>query len=275
MISLSPQTQAQFCQLGFKLIELNDLFVVVSKSSGIGFHDESTELESKEQRCLGIFSRVQGALLEQGLIDSKLYPLHRLDKGTSGLIVFGRTKAVAQELGEAFAQGRVAKFYLALSKHKPKKKQGAVKGAMEKARRGAWKLGRGKTNYAVSQFFSTGLGDGLRLFLWRPKSGRTHQLRVAMKSLSSPILGDSLYGCDEVVGHGVQFCLHAFQIEFQLQGEWFRFQISPIQEPRFKQETEPKQDESNFGGWNSLDSQCINDGIRAYGEPHLLEWPKV
>jgi len=61
---------------------------------------------------------------------------------------------------------------------------------MLKARRGAWKLARSKESPALTEFVSTSLGQGLRLFLLRPYTGKTHQLRVAMKSLGAPIIGD-------------------------------------------------------------------------------------
>ncbi|WP_299769541.1 pseudouridine synthase [uncultured Pseudoteredinibacter sp.] len=255
----------QFERLGFQLMELNSQFVLINKASGIGFHDELEIKNGQELRQQGVFSRVQNALLENDLINSKLYPVHRLDKGTSGLLIFARTKEVAQELGAAFEEGRVQKYYLALSKYKPKKKQGAVKGSMEKARRGAWKLGKGKDNYAISQFFSAGLGDGYRLFLWRPKTGKTHQLRVAMKSLGSPILGDKLYGCNEQLGEQCEFCLHAFQIGFELGGKSYCHQILPSFDI-------DKLLGSNASSVNGDDNRTA---VESYGEPDKLEWPKL
>lgn len=264
-MEISSDQSRLFQQLGFQLVELNAQFVLINKASGIGFHDELEIKNGQELRQQGVFSRVQNALLENDLIDSKLYPVHRLDKGTSGLLIFARTKEVAQELGAAFEEGRVQKYYLALSKHKPKKKQGAVKGGMEKARRGAWKLGKGKDNYAISQFFSAGLGDGYRLFLWRPKTGRTHQLRVAMKSLGSPILGDKLYGCDEKLGEQGEFCLHAFQIGFELGGHSYCYQVLPS----FFDE------KSHDFSTLAVSVDDIQDAIGSYSDPGDMVWPKL
>ncbi|WP_299975982.1 pseudouridine synthase [uncultured Pseudoteredinibacter sp.] len=264
-MEITSDQSRQFMQLGFQLVDLNAQFVLIDKASGIGFHDELEIGNGQELRQYGIFSRVQSALLENKLINNKLYPVHRLDKGTSGLLLFARTKEVAQELGAAFEEGRVQKYYLALSKHKPKKKQGAVKGGMEKARRGAWKLGKAKDNYAISQFFSAGLGGGYRLFLWRPKTGKTHQLRVAMKSLGSPILGDKLYGCDEKLGEQGEFCLHAFQIGFELGGRKFLYTLGEGQVT------------SLYSGLSQSDLpfEKLGESVRKYLNPHFFSWPSV
>ncbi|VEI44845.1 RNA pseudouridine synthase [Actinobacillus equuli] len=94
---------------------------------------------------------------------------------------------------------------------------------MQKSRNGAWKLCHSKQNPAVTQFVSHSLEPNLRHFILQPKTGKTHQLRVAMKSLGSPILGDQLYtgtAADRVY-------LHAYQLKFEYQGESFCIQSSP------------------------------------------------
>ncbi len=259
MPELDNSRQEAYASQGFQLLELNDQFVLIAKAGGVGFHDE----QEPSGRLTGLFNRVQQCLREDGLIDSPLYPVHRLDKGTSGLMVFARTAGAARELGDAFAMGQVQKFYLALSKHKPKKKQGAVKGGMQKARRGAWKLVSGKDNYAHSQFFSRGLGQGYRLFLWRPRTGRTHQLRVAMKSLGSPILGDVMYGCHEESHKPEQIHLHAYQLAFQLSGKDYRYQLDPLRQ-------------QGVFGWQIADSELLaqyRGALEEFSHPDALSWP--
>ena len=110
------------------------------------------------------------------------------------------------------------KTYLALSDRRPAKKQGLVKGGMEKSRRGAWKLTRGDgANPAVTRFHSQSIAPNLRLFVLQPQTGKTHQLRVAMKSLGSPILGDTLYGGTPAE----RLFLHAWRLEFEYRGGAF------------------------------------------------------
>jgi tRNA pseudouridine32 synthase/23S rRNA pseudouridine746 synthase len=123
----------------------------------------------------------------------------------------------------------VEKYYLALSDAKPAKKQGLIRGDMEKGRGGAWKLCQSQLNPAVTQFFSHSLAPGRRLFLLRPRTGKTHQLRVAMKSLGAPILGDALYGGSAAD----RTYLHAYALALTLDGEALRFVCPPAQGSEF------------------------------------------
>ncbi|MGL4205934.1 MAG: TIGR01621 family pseudouridine synthase [Aeromonadaceae bacterium] len=196
---------------GFSLLFVHDDFVVLNKAPGIGMHDEegSAGLVSEARAQLGM----------------ELYPVHRLDKVTSGLLLLARNSESNRALSMAFAERHVTKIYLALSQHKPKKKQGWIKGGMVRGRRGSWLLTRSQENPAVTWFESDGLGDGLRLFRVQPKTGKTHQIRVALKSLGAPILGDELYGA----GRADRVYLHAFELAFSLKGECWRFNALPEQ----------------------------------------------
>ena len=218
-------------------------FIVVNKSAGISFHKEP---ELNNPGLLG--------LLKQDLNLESLYPVHRLDKITSGLLIFAKNEAANRALSIAFQQRQVNKFYLALAKGKPKKKQGAVIGDMEKSRRGMWRLLQSKNNPAVTHFFSKGIGEGLRLYILKPLTGKTHQLRVALKSQGVPILGDPLYSMleEESVDRGY---LHAFTLAFSFGGSQYCYQCLPKQ--------------------GELFNQFLNaDVIQDYSEPLSLNWPK-
>ena len=183
----------------------HDDFFVVNKPNNVGFHDENGELGFFNQ-CASYFSET-------------LYPVHRLDKITSGLLILARNKQAAIWFQQAFEQKHIEKVYIALSASKPKKKQGSVVGDMEKARNSQWKLTKQTTNPAITRFLTASLNDdniaALRLFLLKPHTGKTHQLRVAMKSLGSAILGDKLYnGLDADRGY-----LHATAVKFSYLGE--------------------------------------------------------
>ena len=160
-----------------------------------------------------------------------LAPVHRLDKLTSGLWLLAKNPAAAAELSAQFAQRTVEKYYLALSDRKPRKKQGSVDGALIKARGGSYRLAREGEPWSRTQFFSYGLGGGVRLFLLKPLTGRTHQLRVVMKSLGAPIIGDTRYygAPSPEEGSLADRCyLHAYALCFTFAGERLRI----INEPR-------------------------------------------
>ena len=167
------------------------------------------------------------------------WPVHRLDKPTSGLLLVARNREGNQYLSQAFAERRVSKHYLAVSDHKPKKKQGWVKGDMVPARRSQWKLLHSCSNPAVTHFVSQSVAPGMRGFHLAPKTGKTHQLRVALKSLGAPILGDTLYGGTSAE----RLYLHAWQLQFDYHGEAMHFSAPAnghwfehwLQQPGFQQ----------------------------------------
>lgn len=196
---------------GFSLVAMLDDFVVLNKAPGIGMHDEADVpgLVSEARRQLGM----------------PLFPVHRLDKVTSGILLLARTPEANRQLSMAFAERKMHKEYLALSLGKPKKKQGWIKGDMERGRRGSWLLTRTLQNPAITWFESYGLGDGLRLFHIKPKTGKTHQIRVALKSLGSPIVGDLLYGA----GESDRVYLHALRLSFDYAGQIWTFSAYPEQ----------------------------------------------
>ncbi len=211
----------------FQIIERNPRFVVIDKASGISMH--------KDDQDAGL------AMLLAQALGQKVWPVHRLDKMTSGLVVFALSAEVAAELSNAFAAQQVSKLYLALSDRKPSKKQGRIEGGMVRSRRSSWKLMRSGENRARTEFYSASLKPGLRAFLCRPYTGKTHQIRVALKSVGAPIIGDPIYhekverqpepiSPDRVHPDRVspdRGYLHAWQLRFVLAGETFAFRADP------------------------------------------------
>ena len=188
------------------IIEHQD-FYLINKPSGIGMHTEN------QHNQLGIIVQLQQLLSTS----SPLFPVHRLDKDTSGLLLVARNKSAAAALGELFSQRQIEKYYLALAGNKPKKKQGLIQGDMAKSRNGNYKLLRSNENPARSYFLSYSCGTDIakaRLYLLKPETGRTHQLRVAMKSIGVPIWGDTRYGGEPAA----RLMLHAYALRFMWQG---------------------------------------------------------
>ncbi|BCN93489.1 RNA pseudouridine synthase [Thiomicrorhabdus immobilis] len=199
----------------------NNDFIVVNKPAGVNFHSEELP---------GLV-----VLVQQQLNLSEIYPVHRLDKMTSGLLILALNKPTAQRFQRMFENHLVEKFYIAISDQKPKKKQGWIKGDMVAARRGSWMLTKTQTNPAVTQFISALIHPGERLFLLKPKTGKTHQLRVAMKSLSAPICGDARYGDANRAKLEDRGYLHAYAIRFELQQTPYEFICQPDEGQRFLQ----------------------------------------
>ena len=189
-----------------------DDFIIIYKPCGLSVH--------KDQSEIGLTT-----LLAEQLGVPQVWLLHRLDKVTSGLLILALNAESAAEFFRLFAEHRIQKTYLALSNHKPKKKQGLIVGDMQKARNGAWKLCPSKENPAITRFESVSCEPNLRLFILKPQTGKTHQLRVAMKSLGSPILGDTLYGKN--TENIDRTYLHAARLQFEFKGQAFDVFIPP------------------------------------------------
>lgn len=172
---------------------------------------------------MGFVQRLQTQFPQQAF-----FPVHRLDKMTSGLLLFATHKASAAEFGRLFSEHHVEKRYLAVSEQKPKKKQGTIAGDMRPSRRGQWRLAPQGESLAVTQFMSFA-HQGRRYFLVRPLTGKTHQIRVALKSIGAPILGDMRYGG----GPADRGYLHAYSLKFTLHEEPFLFSAWPTEGEHF------------------------------------------
>jgi tRNA pseudouridine32 synthase / 23S rRNA pseudouridine746 synthase len=128
---------------------------------------------------------------------------------------------------------------------------------MKKGRDGTWILARTHERPAVTRFYSTFLQEGLRLYMVRPYSGRTHQIRVALKSVSAPVIGDPRY-CKKP-GRGIEpdrGYLHAYALAFTVGGARYRFVNLP--------------DEGKY-----FLSDEFREALRRLGEdPWAIHWPK-
>ena len=198
----------------------NQDFMVVIKPEGVNYHTEDNELGLIEQ-------------LKKQLGLESIFPVHRLDKMTSGLLLVALNLKTAQSFQKMFESHDIEKYYLAVSNQKPKKKQGWVKGKMASARNGSWKFSNKEGRFASTQFISVSTQPGERLYLLKPHTGRTHQLRVAMKSLSAPICGDVRYAHKTEANQEQRGYLHAYGIKFALENSLYEFVCLPESGERF------------------------------------------
>ncbi|MBV7387625.1 TIGR01621 family pseudouridine synthase [Pasteurellaceae bacterium TAE3-ERU1] len=194
----------------FRIVYQHPQFLVLDKPPGLSVHkdDNATGLLEQVAKELGV---------------AKLWLVHRLDKATSGALILAKSAQSASQFQQLFAQKAIVKHYIALAKGKPKKKQGWVIGDMQKARNGAYRLSLGRENPAVTRFESVSLAPHLRFYHLMPQTGKTHQLRVAMKSLSVPILGDARYGGEAAD----RTYLHAYCLQFAYNGQTIDVRCAP------------------------------------------------
>ncbi|MCJ8312133.1 MAG: RNA pseudouridine synthase [Saccharospirillaceae bacterium] len=195
---------------GFDIIEDHTDFLIINKHTTINVH------KTKDEKGLIDY------IFEQFHI--KVFLCHRLDKDTSGLMVLGKSSKSTGIISQLFADKTIQKRYVAISCDAPKKKQGKVVGDLVVSRNGNYKLTKTKENPSHTEFTSFNLIPKRRAWKLIPITGKTHQLRVVLKSLGSPILGDKRYSKDDAQ----RMYLHCFHLSFNYKNTDFSFDYLPL-----------------------------------------------
>ena len=142
--------------------------------------------------------------------------VHRLDRDTSGVIVLARDAATHRALSIQFQDRLVTKHYEAIVAGQPIDDEGLIDAAirkdLENKPRQCVDPVKGKPSQTAWRVLER-LGDRTRLEL-RPRTGRSHQLRLHLKHMGHPILGDDLYAPPEALAMATRLCLHATLLTF-------------------------------------------------------------
>ena len=178
------------------LIYRDDHMVVVDKPANLLVHP--SEIDRRETRSAMMILRDQ--------LGQWVWPAHRLDRPTSGLLVFALDRDCARELAMAFQEHRVRKEYLAIVRGHPPL-GGIIRHALtvkddigprrntdaepQPALTLYHRLAHATADWAADKRYST---SRYALVRCRPATGRRHQLRRHLKHISHPIIGDSSYG---------------------------------------------------------------------------------
>ena len=142
---------------------------------------------------------------------------HRLDKDTSGLIITAWDEEAHAFLSDQFKNRQVIKTYAALVKGCPKEEKGRIEMPICRSRQNRKLFAvdpRGKLSLSFYQVVRS--WGSHSLLLLRPKTGRTHQLRVHLRYLGNPILGDPLYGLEDPRFPRQTLMLHAKRLSLIL-----------------------------------------------------------
>ncbi len=125
---------------------------------------------------------------------------HRLDRDTTGCLILGRHPKALRKLHKLFYEGKVDKTYWAVCRGAPEKLSGTIDAPLIKGtQKRGWRMHiadaeneaalKARTTYRVLS-----RKDGLSFIEVKPKTGRTHQIRIHLASIGAPIIGDPLYG---------------------------------------------------------------------------------
>ena len=185
--------------------------IVINKRAGISVHpgagrNRGTLVNALLAHCKNLSG--VGGKERPGIV-------HRLDKETSGCVVVAKNDFAHLELSRQFAARTVDKIYLALVAGKLRNKSGTIVAAIARDRvhRKKMTIARSGGREAKTDFKAMRSGRDATLLECRLHSGRTHQIRVHLKHLGHPILGDCLYGRRHLGGFPRQM-LHAWKLGF-------------------------------------------------------------
>ena len=179
-----------------------------------------------EDDCILVYDKPAGlSTLDKGLFElaqketGQLYAVHRLDKDTSGVIVFAKTKEIEVNLCQAFRKRLVHKEYLALVQGSFKENKGSISSYLGKISQFQGQMIMGSVDQKHGQIAETDWevikkNNQATFVRLKPKTGRTHQLRSHMASLGHPLIGDVQYGWKSSAFCPPSFYLHASVLAF-------------------------------------------------------------
>ena len=183
-----------------QIIENNDDFIVLNKSSGISVQGGT----KSKKNLVDIFAR------SEIFKDSKPYSVHRLDKETSGVFIIAKKRESAQLLTSLFRLRRVHKTYLAICHGEIEKNKGEWNNDLIKYDGDKKIIEKAKTYFKVLDKNSEA-----SLVELKPVTGRKHQLRKQLYAIGQPIYGDTKYKLsNSTIGINKNLMLHSYQIRF-------------------------------------------------------------
>ncbi len=175
-----------------EVLYADERLAVLAKPAGVSLATRRREPGAAVERLLAEVAPGEAASL--GLVPGDLALVHRLDVGTSGVVVLARDADAHRALVRAFSERRVEKLYLALVWGRPRPAQGRWEWPLAPDRRDRRRMGvspGGRS--ALTDYRVEGHAPHVSLVRLAPKTGRTHQIRVHLAYAGHPIVGDDLY----------------------------------------------------------------------------------
>lgn len=207
------------------VIHDDESIVVVNKPAGVAAHPSvgwSGPTVPGALAAAGYRIATSGAAERAGIV-------HRLDAGTSGLMVVAKSEAAYSRLKSAFHDREVEKIYTAVVQGHPDPLSGTIDAPIGRHPRSDWKfavLQDGK--HAVTHYETVEAFRAASLLTINLETGRTHQIRVHMAAQRHPCVGDAMYGADPTLTARLGLTrqwLHATELGFTHpdSGEWVTF----------------------------------------------------
>jgi len=199
-IAIGPKVH--FLENGIKVLYEDRTLIVLEKPEGVlsvaTDYDTTANLHT-------ILKRRQKA--------GRVFPVHRLDRETSGIMLFAYTLTAQKHLKRQFEKRLVEKTYYAIVKGKPALSSGTWESYLKEDESFHVHSSANPESgeHAITHYEVTSSQNGKSLLRLRPVTGKKHQLRVHCKEAGIPILGDPRYGSEQ---SAKRLCLHAQKLSF-------------------------------------------------------------
>ncbi len=183
----------------------DESLIVVDKQSGLPV----VPAKADQRKNLTFF--LDEELKTRGLT-LRAHPCHRLDKETSGLVIFAKGKKIQKIVMEQFRSRLVRKTYIAFIQGALKNKRGTLRTYIQ----GAWPyLEKKGKKLAITTYHELCRGKGFSILELKPVTGRTNQIRIQFRDIGHPLLGERRFAFAR--DWPIKFrrvALHAFKLEF-------------------------------------------------------------
>jgi 23S rRNA pseudouridine1911/1915/1917 synthase len=203
MLKIAPE------KIDLDIIYEDDDIIIINKQAGIVVHP------SYGHQC----GTLLNALMAHSNGKYNPYLVHRLDKDTSGVIIFAKNEKSKISISKQLQKRAVKKIYLAAVKGIIVENKGRIEAPLGRSpqNRKIMSVNPLAKKMAISEFKVLARKDGYTLVKVRIITGRTHQIRSHMKYINHPVIGDQQYGGCEVSIDGKKYnrqILHAYNITF-------------------------------------------------------------
>lgn len=203
-----------------RIVHIDEALAVVDKPAGLVVH------AAPSHRGTTLVEALEG-ILGGGSEPERPGIVHRLDKGTSGLLVVARDDATHRSLQAQVQRREVGRLYLALAEGRISSRTGTIDAPIGRATRQRHRMAvsgaaqrQARTHFSVLELLARESYLEVRL-----ETGRTHQIRAHMAAIGHPLAGDETYGGKRSYGLSRQF-LHAHRLTFRhpVSGEEMSFE---------------------------------------------------
>ena len=200
-------------KIDLPIIYEDDDVIVINKPAGVLTHSKGAVNDE-----FTVADFIQNKARQSDLPKSNRFGIvHRLDRGTSGVIIGAKNEESLKKLQKQFSDRKAKKTYLALVEKAPKNKEFVIDLPIARNPKHPSQFrvdAKGKPATTEAKVLKT-FGSGRALLELKPRTGRTHQLRIHLSYIGSPIVGDSVYGNAK---HKDRMMLHAKELEITLLG---------------------------------------------------------